>query len=56
MHKEFHEEDIDRYILGKMYGDELSSFEESMKDNPELYQEVVLMKTGKGTGRDLGSK
>ena len=44
MHKEFHEEDIDRYILGKMYGDELSSFEESMRDNPELYQEVVLMK------------
>lgn len=27
-----------------MYGDELSSFEESMRDNPELYQEVVLMK------------
>lgn len=44
MHKEFHEEDIDRYILGRMHGDELSSFEESMRDNPELYQEVVLMK------------
>lgn len=44
MHKEFHEEDIDRYILGKMDADELSSFEKAMRDNPELRQEVVLMK------------
>lgn len=44
MHKGYHEEDIDRYILGRMYGVELSSFEKAMRDNPELYQEVVLMK------------
>ena len=44
MLKEYHEEDIDRYILGRMSGDELSSFEKAMRDNSELYQEVVLMK------------
>ena len=32
MLKEYHEEDIDRYILGRMSGDELSSFEKAMRD------------------------